>query len=43
MGTHIDIMMIIQTTHYLVYAAHEALRQFYVSMSSCRLLILVVC
>ena len=29
-------------THYLVHAAHEALRQFSVSMSSCRLLILVV-
>ena len=37
------MMMIIRTTHYLVHAAHEALRQFSVSMSFCRLLIPVVC
>ena len=36
-------MMMIRTTHYLVHAAHEALRQFSVSMSFFRFLILVVC
>ena len=36
-------MMIIRDLHYLVHASHEALRQFSVSMSFCRLLILVVC
>ena len=30
-------------THYLVNTSHEELRQFFVSMSPCRLLILVVC
>ena len=39
----IYIMMIILTTHYLLYAAHEALCQFSASMSFCRLLIPVVC
>ena len=29
--------------HYLVHAAHEAFRQFSVSMSFCRLLIFVAC
>ena len=37
------MMMIIRTTHYLVHAAHEAIRKFSVSMSFCRLLIPVVC
>ena len=36
-------LMIIRTTHCLVHAAHEALRQFSVSMSIYRLLIPVVC
>ena len=36
-------LMIIRTTYYLVHAALEALRQFSVSMSICRLLIPVVC
>ena len=30
-------------SHYLLHAAHEALRQFSVSMSVCRLMIPVVC
>ena len=36
------IMMMIQTTHYLVNAAHETLRQFSIP-TSCRLLIPLVC
>ena len=32
-------MKIIRITHYLGHTAHEAFRQFSVSMSSCRLLI----
>ena len=36
------VVMMIRTTHYQVHAAREAFRKFSVSMSSCRLLILVV-
>ena len=37
------MMITLRNSHYLVHGAIEALRHFFVSMSSCGLLILVVC